>query len=266
MKSNRVITAALILLFAALSCNMPGGQPPLSVDDQAATIIAATLQAGTENGADIPITANPSRTPASTSTVNTNAPSASAAPSRTITPTFSTPMLTVIEQTNCREGPGQDYEVVFTYLPNAHLVILGRYETENYWLVKSDESSTGSCWLWGEYVEVSGSYWVVPSVTPPPTATQSLPAAPTFQNWDYTCTFNGTNTDLNVLLEWSDRSNNETGFRVFRDGGLLVELPAGSISHADTTDVNPGENTTYRVEAYNITGSASTSTISIACP
>ena len=258
-----IVKASIVLVLLScsiLGCNLPGSPEPLSVNDQAATIIAATLTEEARDSTSVPMSATSSRTPSPTSTATANTPSA------TITPTFSTPMLTVIEQTNCRTGPGQDYEVVFTYLANARLVILGRYETENYWLVRSDESPTGSCWVWGEFVEVSGSYWVVPSVTPPATATQSPPAAPTFQNWDYTCSFNGINNDLNVILEWSDRSNNETGFRVFRDGGLIVELPAGSTSHADTTDVNSGENTTYRVEAYNVTGSASTSTISISCP
>ena len=249
-----------MILLALASCNLPGETPPLSVDDQAATIIAATLTADVRNGTPTTGTNTSAPNASSTSTRNPNAGTA------TITPTFSTPMLTVLEQTNCRTGPGQDYEIVFTYLPNATLIILGRYETENYWLVRSDESPNGSCWLWGEFVEVTGSYWVVPSVTPPPTATLAPPNAPSLQNWDYTCTFNGINNDLNIVLEWSDRSNNETGFRVYRNGGLLVDLPAGSTSHADTTDVDSGETTTYRVEAYNVTGSVSTSTISIVCP
>jgi hypothetical protein len=215
---------------------------------------------GLQNGADVPITATFSPIPSLTSTTNPNAATA------TITPTYSVPMLTVREQTNCRAGPGQDYEVVFTYLPNAKLEIVGNYGIENYWLVKSNESLTGQCWLWGEYVEVSGSYWAVSSVTPPPTSTQPPPNAPTFQSWDYTCTFNGINNDLNVILTWSDKSNNETGYRVFRDGGLVAELPAGSATYADKIAVNSGQGVGYRVEAYNVTGTASTSTISITCP
>ena len=233
----------------------------LSVDDQAGTIIAATLTADVREGT-APARTNTSP-PIATSTTSTRNPNAATA---TITPTFSTPMLRVIEQTNCRTGPGQDYEVVFTYLPNANLLILGRYDTENYWLVKSDESPTGSCWLWGEFVEVTGSYWAVPSVTPPPTATLAPPNAPSLQSWDYTCTFNGSNNDLNVVLEWADRSNNETGFRVYRDSGLIVDLPAGSTVYADTFDVDSGQNVTYRVEAYNVTGSVSDSTSPFACP
>jgi len=71
----------------------------------------------------------------------------------TITPSVSvnsTPMLTVREATNCRSGPGTDYEIVFTYTAGTKLEIAGRYEPENFWLVKSAESPTGLCWMWGE--------------------------------------------------------------------------------------------------------------------
>ncbi len=175
-------------------------------------------------------------------------------------------MLTVLEQTNCRTGPGQDYEVVFTYLPNEKLEILGRYEIENYWLVKSDKSPTGNCWLWGEYVQVSGSYWVVSSVTPPPTSTLAPPNAPSFQSWDYLCEFNGVNNDLTVTLKWSDKSGNEIGFRLYRDGELISELPANTTSYIDKFAVNSGENVNYRLDAYNSTGTASDTTSSFSCP
>lgn len=259
MKSGNMYLALISLIASIVSCNLPGSSQPLSVNDQAATIIAATLQAGNENGADVPITATASQAQLPTTTFTRG-------PTSTITPTFSVPMLTVREQTNCRTGPGQDYEIVFTYLPNKKLVILGRYDPENYWLVKSDESPTGECWLWGEYVEVTGSYWVVSSVTPPPTSTRPPPNAPSFQSWDFLCTFNGINTDINVTLKWSDKSNNETGYRVFRDGGLVAELPADSTSYTDEVAVDAGQSASYRVEAYNSTGTASTSTISISCP
>lgn len=249
----------IVILFIALACNLPGSPQPLSVNDLAATSIAATLLEQARNGGEVPITATFSLTPNPTSTQIGLA-------TATITPTFSVPILTVREQTNCRTGPGQDYEIVFTYLPNKKLVILGRYDIENYWLVKSDESPTGECWLWGEFVEVTGSYWVVSSVTPPPTSTKPPPNAPSFQSWDYLCTFNGINTDLNVTLKWSDKSNNETGYRLFRDGGLVADLPVDSTSYADKVAVDTGQNVSYRVEAYNSTGTASTSTISISCP
>ena len=258
---HRLLFGFTLFILLTSACNLPGTATLLSVNDLAATAIAATLTEQARNSGDVPITATNSPAPDLTPS-HTQTPSLTL----TITPTFSTPMLTVRGQTNCRTGPGQDYEVVFTYLPNAKLIILGRYDIENYWLVKSDESPTGSCWLWGEFVEVSGSYWVVSSVTPPPTSTKPPPNAPTFQGWDYTCTFNGINNDLDVVLIWSDKSNNETGYRFFRDGGLVADLPANTTSYTDSIAVDSGQGATYRIEAYNTTGTASTSTISISCP
>src|SRR5262245_35477907 len=115
-KSISLVLALILLLSTVLACNLQSSSPPsLSVDEQAATIIAATLQAQAQNGGDIPITATFSPVPQPTSTPTTKV---------TITPTYSVPMLTVQESTNCRTGPGQDYEVVFTYLKGKKLEIV----------------------------------------------------------------------------------------------------------------------------------------------
>jgi hypothetical protein len=244
MKLSKFGVAAVVLILAMVACNIPSAeQVPLPSDAQ--TAAALTVQA--------------------ILTVSVTASSTSTAVAATITPTFSTPMLTVKEQTNCRKGPGEDYEIVFTYLPNKKLTILGRYDPGNFWLVKSDEVSSGQCWLWGQYVEVTGSYWTVPSVTPPPTATGAPPLAPAFEKWNYNCTYNGVNSDLNVTLLWTDRATNETGYRIVRNGELLVELAANSTSYVDVIAVDIGENATYRVDAYNSSGASSTSTITLSC-
>jgi hypothetical protein len=253
---NKIFLPAFTLILALLACNLPTRERPLTVDDRAATAIEATLMEGRRNGADVPITATFSPAPQIAST-------SGATP--TITPTYSTPFLTVLQQTNCRTGPGQDYEVVFTYLPNAKLEIIGYYGIENYWLVKSAESPTGNCWLWGEFVEVTGSFWVVPSVTPPPTSTKTPPNAPSFQSWDYLCEVNGANNDLTVTLKWSDKSNNETGFRLYRNGELVIDLPANSTSYVDKFAVNSGQTVSYLLEAYNSTGVESDTTSSFGC-
>jgi len=197
---SRPQLAILVLISAMLACNIPGTTPPISVNDQAATIIALTLQSQTQNSSVIPITASATRTPLATVFFTATKPGSATTP--TITPTYSTPMLTVLQQTNCREGPGQDYQVIFTYLSNKKLEIAGRYDPTNYWLVKSSDSNTGTCWLWGEYVELSGSYWVVPTVTPPPTATLAPPQAPSIQDWQFDCS-GGTMT---FNLTWEDRA------------------------------------------------------------
>ena len=238
--------AILALIGAILACNLPGTTPTLSINDQAATSIAATLLAQAQNGGDVPITAT------SSSTARPSATSTTSATTMTITPTFSTPQLTVLESTNCREGPGQDYQVVFTYLPNKKLTILGRYDPTNYWLVKADEVSSGRCWLWGEYVELSGSYWVVPSVTPPPTATLAPPLAPSLQNWEYFCSAG----QMSITIEWTDRAQNETGYRILRNGESVAELAANSTSYSETIPMQGGESAEYYLQVYGPGGTA----------
>jgi hypothetical protein len=249
--------ATIVLVLALFACNLPTAEqvpPPSDAQTAAALTVQAILTlpvspSATEPQSVIPVT------PSATATVF----------AATITPTYSTPTLTVKEQTNCRKGPGEAYEIVFTYLPGKKLDILGQYDQGNFWLVKSAESPTGQCWLWGEYVEVTGSYWAVSSVTPPPTATKAAPKPPTYQKWDYFCTYNGANSNLNVTLVWTDHSDNETGYRIIRDGQPIVELPANSTTYADVVAVDAGESATYRVDAYNPTGTSSTSTISLNC-
>jgi uncharacterized protein YraI len=164
----------------------------------------------------------------------------------TITPSVSvnsTPMLTVREATNCRSGPGTDYEIVFTYTAGTKLEIAGRYEPENFWLIKSAESPTGLCWMWGEYVDVAGNYAAVPGVTPPATSSSASSEILTVDRWEYSC---GSEFG-DFTLNWQDRATNETGYRLFRNGELLIELPANSTSYTDTFALTEDQN---RMEYY----------------
>lgn len=253
-KSIRFFLTAAVFVSTTFACNLQYmSQPTLSVDDQAATIIAQTLQAGNENGGDVPVTATFSPVPQATSTRE---------PSATITPTYSTPMLTVRESTNCRTGPGQDYEVVFTFLQGKQVEITGHYPQENYWLVRSAEVPTGQCWLWGEYVDVTGSYWVVPSVTPPPTATIPPPQAPSV-TWEFNCDY--VTSEMTVSFTWVDYAVNEAGYRVIRNDQAVAELPANTTAYIDIFNFVAGEKVLYQIEVYNVTGFVRSSVISITC-
>ena len=253
-KSIRFFLTTAVFVSTTFACNLQYmSRPTLSVDDQAATIIAQTLQAGNENGGDVPVTATFSPVPQATSTRE---------PSATITPTYSTPMLTVRESTNCRTGPGQDYEVVFTFLQGKQVEITGHYPQENYWLVRSAEVPTGQCWLWGEYVDVIGSYWVVPSVTPPPTATIPPPQAPSV-TWEFNCDY--VTSEMTVSFTWVDYAVNEAGYRVIRNDQAVAELPANTTAYIDIFNFVAGEKVLYQIEVYNVTGFVRSSVISITC-
>lgn len=253
-KNHKLKLTGAILIFVLLGCNIPGGAPEPS-DPVIQTAAAQTLQ----------VILTPSITgtvePAQSPIVNTPAATTTPVGAVTPTPTYSAPMLTVREQTNCRTGPGQDYEILFTYLPGKELEILGRYDPDNYWLVKSAESPTGSCWLWGEYVEVVGSFWAVPSVTPPATATKAPPQAPTFEEWTFSCS-GGT---LTFNVSWFDKGIDETGYRLFRNGEAVVELPANSTSYVDTFEFTAGDDVDYYLQVYSPYGTANSSIIRVTC-
>jgi len=252
---SRPQLAILVLISAMLACNMPGTAPSISVNDQAATAIALTLQAQPTNG-EIQTTATHTLT--SLPTVFFTPTIGSTA---TITPTYSTPMLTVLQQTNCREGPGQGYNVLFSYVVKARLEIIGRYDPTNFWLVKSPESKTGTCWLWGEYVKVEGSYWMVPTVTPPPTATTAPPAAPSITKWDFSCS----GGNMTFTVTWADKATNETGYRIFRNGEQVAELPANSTSFTETIAMESGQDASYYLQVFAPSGTANSSLMKLTC-
>ena len=258
MALNRKSLAGISLVLAMLACNVPGVVQPTVVGDQATTVTAATPHEPTRDGSDVPSTA--------TATVSLT-PNITASPngslSATITPTYSVPILIVQEPTNCRTGPGEEYEVVFTYLAGKELEIVGRYDPGNFWLVKSSESPEGTCWLWGQYVEVTGSYWVVPSVTPPPTATNPPPQAPAIEKYEFFCS--SVTGKMEITIIWIDRATNETGYRVIRNGELAADLPADSTTFTDSFDLTAGQSASYRIEVFNASGSVSSSTINVTC-
>lgn len=252
---TRATLATLALIASILACNFPSAEqvpPPSDVQTAAALTVEALL---------VPSATATVKQEVQASATNTTSPTAG--PTGTITPTYSVPMLKVLEQTNCRTGPGQDYEVVYTYLQWKELEIVGAYPQENYWLVKSSESPTGECWLWGGYVEVRGSYWVVSSVTPPPTATKAPPSAPSIQKWDFFCSTAA--GQMEITIQWTDRADNETGYRVIRDDVVVAELPADTSKFNETILLGSGENVTYYIEVYNSSGAVRSTPIKLSC-
>ena len=255
----RSALAGASLILAILACNWPLDQVP--PPDEIQTAAALTLQAiltptVTSAASTPPITTTSS--PRVTSTIST---AGSPAITASQTPTYSVPIATVSESTNCRTGPGEEYQVVVTYTTGRELEIVGRYDPGNFWLVKSNESPNGTCWLWGDFVEVTGSYWAVSSVTPPATSTSAPPRAPIIVEWNFFC--EGGN--LNFTVTWRDESTNETGYRLFRNGEAIVELPANSTTHTDLYDVQSDESVEYYIQVYSPTGTANTSIMRMRC-
>ena len=98
-------------------------------------------------------------------------------------------------------------------------------------------------------------------VTPSPTA--ALPYPPTLQEFTYYCDdFNNT---LSFNLIWNDKADNESGYRIFRDGALVAELPSSSTAFTETIGMPASRSVTYYVQAYNSIGSAVGAFVKLIC-
>ena len=177
------------------------------------------------------------------------------------TPTYSQPMIDVGGIVNCRKGPSKNYERVTQLVPNEPVKIVG-FLPPNYWLVST---AAGDCWVTAELATPSVNFSAVPTVTAPATPQGGAPQAPTFpkkDGWTWFCDGAG-NTE--VTLNWNDNADRETGYRVYRNGDLIMELPANTTSFNENI-VYPGEQgLTYIVEAFNEAGEASGSTAALFC-
>lgn len=258
-QKSRSVLAGAVLILAMLACNMPFEQvlPPNDVQTAAALTLQAILTPSLTSTAPTPVITATSSPGATRTVTSAGSPTASVS----VTPTYSVPTLTVLEPTNCRTGPGEAYEVVFTYLEGKKLEIVGRYDPGDFWLVKSNESPNGTCWLWGEYAEVTGSFWAVASVTPPPTATSAPPRQPGIVKWEFSC---GGGT-LTFTVIWVDNATNETSYRIFRNGEGLVELPANSTTFTDVYDLPADQNVEYYVQVFSPSGTANSSIMRMKC-
>ncbi len=245
MKSQTKLLAVYgFLIFILTACNI-GVKAPSSpnVNDAAATIVAQTLQAATRSSV------------MGQTTANTPAPFSSP-----VQPTTSAPLLTVNNPTNCRSGPGTNFQLITAFNPGTKLTILGKDTADNYWLVQLPQSQD-TCWASGEYATASGNFASLPDVTPTAGAASGVPARPgsLFYKWVGPC------SGMTTTLTWADNANNETGYHVYRDNTLIADLPANTTSYTDIANIPIGATITYSVEAYNATGASSQRSISFAC-
>lgn len=284
------LSYALTLLALTLSaCNIPVPQEPdrLPVNEQAATIVAQTLAAiGLESQSPLASpTAGGNLLPQATPTLEatlaftptldggapTIAPNATATTGNVtaaITATAGTPgatVLTVDANTNCREGPGTSYAIVIQLVTGTQYQIIGRTADNKYWIVTEIGKPT-PCWVPAELSNAFGNVNLLAVVTPSAaTSAAGKLLAPTSLAYEYECIFNGVSNDIHVKLKWSDRSNNEDGFRVYRDGTLVAQLAQNVTTYNDVFSGSALFKYSYFVAAFNAQGESFGGTISFSC-
>jgi hypothetical protein len=272
MKRNHpILILVTVLAIAALACNLPVAQT--STD---------TTEVSTEEPAEVSSTEEPEVLPTDVPTEEV---------SKVVTVSVST-------ATNCRTGPDVVYQLMMTVQPGSDFEVVGKYTPKGYWIINMPTG--GTCWLWGQYAIVDGDASVLPEITPPPApvaqssnsndSNQSNnsnknndeeednsqpaappPAAPTNQDITRQCTNITQQGDLFpsykmvVQFTWSDASDNETGFNIFKDGVFLTTVPANTQKFTETFTVLLPQSPTvvYGVQSVNANGGSATVTGSV---
>ena len=196
------------------------------------------------------------------------------------TPTPSTTTVTVSQNTNCRKGPGTQYDVNDALLTGQTAEVVGKNSASNYWIIKVPGNPSKTCWLWGQYATVSGNIGALAEVTPPPTPIPLPPAAPSNLSENNTCVINpnpgGFTYITSGTITWKDNSTNEKGYNIYWKVGFsgTVDVLLGSVGQNQTSYVF-GAQQTYsdmvnlvKVEAFNDAGVSKRASVNIAlqCP
>lgn len=216
MNRKSLLAACLLVFILATACDLvalPTDIPvPTNTVDAQGTIdraIQETMAVQTQIAEAVQQTLTAMFTPTASST-----PTASLTPTFTITPTLAStatpgiPMVTVSANTNCRNGPGQAYDLLGVLRAGQATEIIGRTTLENYWLVRNPDSPTQVCWLWGQNATVTGNWQALPAATPPPTPTPVSDFAFTYKSMGvgagYQCVM--FNMNITGALVWESYS------------------------------------------------------------
>ncbi len=107
--------------------------------------------------------------------------------------------------------------------------------------------------------------YTTPTVIASPMSTPAPPNTPTWSAYNYTCEFTVDGGTMTMNLAWNDHSNNEDGYKVYRDQQVIATLAPNSTSYVDVAFVAKGKTLSYSVEAFKKDWQASTSTITYGC-
>jgi hypothetical protein len=234
--SGRVSLTTITLSIVVLACAIPAVtlQDSGAISTQAAqTVVAGFTQVAASVEAfptlSEPTFTNTPEPPTFTPTfTETPTQTPTLMPFFTSTPIF--PQISVSVPTNCRVGPGKVYQQVGALLIGEFAQVYGRDPTGKYWYIRNPDSSSGYCWVWGEYATVVGNLAFLPVYTPPPTPTPTFTPTPAPD-------FEATYTNLDTCIGWwvEIRLQN-TGSISFKSMGLTVKDTVTDVVLADFKD------------------------------
>jgi len=238
---KRIYVLFFITALLISSCNLPSASSPESAE-AVQTSAALTVEAALKTPLASPTLASTNNDAQATSDNSSSGE----------------PFASFEDVTNCRTGPGVNYERITQITPQDAVEIIGFYPP-NYWVVSTD---AGPCWVAGEFVTPSGSLAAVPTVTAPPTPQGGAPDNVSLQQWNIDCNY-ATN-EANVTIRWTDKED-ESGYRIFRNNELIAELVANSNTFTETISLLSGQSVGYYVVAFNAVGDTFSKSITLTC-
>lgn len=233
MKKTTRLTSLLPLLALALilaACNIPSP----NVEEQVALRVAQTQVAMTQTAlAEEADSAQPTQEvngpddngpepPPEPTATHTQTPEPSATP--TLTPTLEQPMVSVSVDTNCRRGPGKQYDIIGALLVGETAEVVGKAADSQYWIIQNPDRA-GECWLWGNYASVTGPAAALPVYTQPPTPTPQFTWEGT---WD---TLNYPVGELGIVITMTTTVNGRSFSGVMNVPGMDPVLLSGTIDN-----------------------------------
>ncbi len=106
---------------------------------------------------------------------------------------------------------------------------------------------------------------IAPTKTAWPMSTRTPPNIPVWSAYNYTCELATGGGDMTMHLGWTDRSNSEEGYKVYRDGSVIATLASNSTFYVDVAFVATGNSLSYSVEAFNMDWQVMSDTITYGC-
>lgn len=164
--------------------------------------------------------------------------------------------VTVSQNTNCREGPSQEFNDVGSLAPGQTAEVVGKDTVNNYWIIKLPSNPAVTCWLWGQYATVTGDTSQVANVpTPTKAGPSGAPNPPTILDAQVKCTkLSGKDYQYKINLKWADNSSNENKFVIYSSAGGVFSTPPNKTSFSFEEGLPGGTNLSVTLTAANEKG------------
>jgi len=143
--NRRILLTSLVLLLAALACNLPS---------------------------NVPATQTPANTETPSAPTNTPIPTLTLIPSETplptLTPTPTVPIAWPLDKgVNCRLGPSTNWISISALLVGQTATIQGKNEDATWWYVTTVNDPGKPCWVSGSVTVTAGNLANLPVINPP---------------------------------------------------------------------------------------------------